>query len=209
MDCIHLVTEMEPTDICILAVRDSDITSISKELKELDCLTVHCSGATPLSALNNLKRIGVWYPLQTFSRDFTVDLSGIPIALESNSQTDIDLLERLALAVNAKPVSIDSEQRSSLHLAAVLVNNFVNHLFSLGQEVLIDQSLDFDLLIPLIEETVRKANINGPKNSQTGPAVRNDEVTIKKHLEALREPTTQEVYRILTRSIIEFHGKKL
>ncbi len=206
---IREVSEMQSTDICILAVKDSDILPLSKELKDLDSLIVHCSGATPLSVLDDLKRYGVWYPLQTFSRDFAVELNGVPIALESNAKSDYQLLEKLALAVDAKPIAIDSEQRSSLHLAAVMVNNFVNHLFSLGKEVVSDQGLDFDLLIPLIEETVRKAGTKGPKESQTGPAVREDQVTIHKHLEALNQPTTQEVYRILTRSIIEFHGKKL
>lgn len=206
---VKSVRDLEKADVCLLAVQDSHIGDLVGELATKDMLVVHCSGATPLSVLDGLSKTGVWYPVQTFSRDRVVSLQDVPIAIETTHKEDQDLLIRLALKLQAKPINVASDQRGVLHLSAVMVNNFVNHLFSLGEDELLKAGLSFDLLLPLIQETVRKASANGPKQSQTGPAMRGDGPTIRKHLDLLNDPITREVYKQLTSSIIEFHGKKL
>ncbi|PQB04520.1 Rossmann-like and DUF2520 domain-containing protein [Aureitalea marina] len=206
---IETLETMNPADICLLAVRDSDIAGLVPQLRQFDMMIAHCSGATPLSELDGLKRAGVWYPLQTFSKDLRAPLKNITVALESNDDDDLELLSGLALALHANPIRVDSAQRRVLHLSAVLVNNFVNHLFTLGKTELDQVGLSFDLLLPLIQETVRKASLNGPEDSQTGPAVRNDHETIQKHLDLLSDPKTRELYIQLTQSILQRHGKEL
>jgi predicted short-subunit dehydrogenase-like oxidoreductase (DUF2520 family) len=103
---------------------------------------------------------------------------------------------------------INSEQRKSLHLAAVFVNNFVNHLYYIGNEICNENDVPFDILLPLIEETFKKLDDLSPLEAQTGPAKRNDEQTIKNQLDQLKNNTHKEIYRILTKSIQETHGRK-
>ena len=92
-------------------------------------------------------------------------------------------------------------------MTAVFVNNFANHLFHIGQSIIEKEQLDFDLLKPLMQETVNKIINNTPFDMQTGPARRDDQKTIKKaqkistkvpricHLYALLTINIQDAYR--------------
>lgn len=108
-----------------------------------------------------------------------------------------------------KVVEISSEDRRKLHLAAVFINNFTNHLYHISEEIVTENNLDFDLLKPLIMETAIKVNILSPSEAQTGPAKRNDKKKIEKHLDLLNNDQYREIYKIITKSIQQAHGKKL
>ena len=104
--------------------------------------------------------------------------------------------------------NIDSNQRKSLHIAAVFVCNFVNHLYKIGNEICNENNIDFEILKPLIQETANKILKLSPEEAQTGPAKRNDSTTINKHLAILTDENQKEIYKLLTKSIID-NGKKL
>ena len=159
--------------------------------------------------LPNSARSGVFYPLQTFSKDREVDFENIPLCVEAKNLEDLVLLKKLAKAISKSVYEISSEQRKSLHLAAVFVNNFTNHLYHIGNEICRKNKLPFDILKPLILETASKVNTLPPIEAQTGPAKRNDEETIEKQLDQLQNREQREVYQILTNSIKASYGKKL
>jgi len=171
-------------------------------------LVVHTSGAADLIELKSVSRKGVFYPLQTFSKNKEIDFSSIPICIEAENKNDLVLLETLALAISKKCHPINSVQRKSLHVSAVFVNNFVNHLYTIGSEICIENGLPFDLLIPIIQETSNKIQDLSPFDAQTGPAKRSDTKTIKDHLSILNK-NQQEIYILLTNSIIKTYGEKL
>jgi predicted short-subunit dehydrogenase-like oxidoreductase (DUF2520 family) len=104
--------------------------------------------------------------------------------------------------------SISSEQRKALHVAAVFVCNFVNHLYKIGNAICEENQLSFDLLKPLIQETAQKIIQLTPENAQTGPAKRNDTATINSHLNFLTYENQKAIYKLITKSIID-DGKKL
>jgi predicted short-subunit dehydrogenase-like oxidoreductase (DUF2520 family) len=82
-------------------------------------------------------------------------------------------------------------------------------MFTAGKEVTLKSGLPFEVLKPLIFETVEKALESGPENAQTGPAVRRDANTIEKHMELLSfSPELKNIYSEITRSII-YHYKKI
>lgn len=193
-------------DLFILAVSDDAIAEVAQQIKlPRESVVVHTSGGQPLSVLAgaSTQQIGVFYPLQTFSKRQAIDFQRVPICLEANSKEVLDKLTKLAKRVSNKVQAIDSEQRAVLHVAAVFANNFINHLLRMSEQLLHDRQLDTTLLHPLIQETVAKALEISPAQAQTGPARRHDEQTIAHHLDYLqtRDPSYAAVYKTLTAHI--------
>jgi predicted short-subunit dehydrogenase-like oxidoreductase (DUF2520 family) len=186
-------------DVVIISVSDDAVITVANQLKDNNSLVVHTSGTVSLDAIS-AKRRGVFYPLQSFTKNKSVDFSTIPFCLETGIPKDLILLENLVTALQAKAYNINSKQRKKLHLAAVFVNNFTNHMYQIGQEICKEHQVPFEVLLPLIEETAKKITSVSPKDAQTGPAKRNDQQTIKNHLEQLNSQQ-QEIYKLITKSI--------
>lgn len=193
-----------PADLYLIAVSDDAIGEVSRNLPFKGRLVAHTSGSVALDELSPENRSGVFYPLQTFSENREVDFSEIPLCIEAEKEEDAVLLTNMANNISRQVYPVNSEQRRSLHLAAVFVNNFVNHLYAIGNTICREHELPFDLLKPLIAETARKIKTMSPEDAQTGPAKRNDQTTIQKHLARLNEDSLQkEIYKLLTKSIRE------
>jgi len=203
----HL-SQLKDADIYIIAISDNHITELEAKLYLNNKLVVHTSGSVTMSELKRNTNIGVFYPLQSFSKDKNVDFSTIPLCIESNDKSSFFLLDKLANLITDKVYHINSEQRKSIHLAAVFVNNFVNHMYQIGNEVCTTNNVPFEILQPLIQETAQKIMSLSPIEAQTGPAKRNDTKTIDKHL-AMLTSNQQEIYTLLTKNIYKTHGKKL
>nr|WP_315146373.1 Rossmann-like and DUF2520 domain-containing protein [uncultured Flavobacterium sp.] len=200
--------DLAKADLYIIAVSDDAITTVSSQLPFKNRLVVHTSGSVSLDALDKKNRKGSFYPLQTFSKNKAVDFSQIPICLESENETDLEFLKKVAKIVSNKVYKIDSQQRKALHISAVFVNNFVNYLYQIGNEICIENQVPFEILKPLILETANKVMTLSPTDAQTGPAKRNDIQTIESHLAALTNKNQNTIYKILTQSI-QNNGKKL
>lgn len=185
------------------------IPEVASKIAHLDGLVVHTSGSVTLKALDSCKRAGVFYPLQTFSKNKELDYSQIPFCLEANNPSDLQLLKKMANSISGKAYEITSEQRKKLHLSAVFVCNFVNHLYSIGEEICRENNIPFEILQPLIKETADKVKDSSPSEVQTGPAIRNDRSTIDAHLKLLSSSENKEIYQLITTAIQSFHGKKL
>jgi predicted short-subunit dehydrogenase-like oxidoreductase (DUF2520 family) len=201
----------DSTNIIIVAVPDHSLKSV---LESIICtqetLVVHTAGSFGFEIFpENIGRKGIFYPLQTFSRNREIQFNGLPFLIESSDKESSDLLRNIAESIGGKVHFVDSERRRMIHLAAVFVSNFTNHMLTMGNEVALKAGFTSDILEPLIKETISKALDLGPENSQTGPAVRNDQNTIEKHLELLSfSPDMQRIYNEMTRSIIEYHKTK-
>lgn len=200
--------ELKEADIYIIAVADDAISKISAQLNVKNKLVVHTSGAANLNELKSISYKGVFYPLQTFSKDKKIDFSSIPICIEADSKSNLLLLEKLAKTISKSCYYINSEQRKKLHVAAVFVNNFVNHLYYIGNEICDKNNIPFEILLPIIKETAVKIESLSPFEAQTGPAKRNDLKTIKNHKTILTKHQ-KEIYTLLTKSIYATYGKKL
>ena len=195
-------------DLYIIAVSDDAIATISSQLPFKNRLVVHTSGSVSLNALNDNNRKGVFYPLQTFTKNKAVDFKTIPICLESENATDFQLLDKVAKAISEKVFAINSDKRKALHVAAVFVNNFTNHLYQIGSEICLEHQVPFEILKPLITETAQKIMVLSPEEAQTGPAKRNDTATIEAHEAFISNENHLKIYKILTQSI-QHNGKKL
>ncbi|MGZ3754232.1 MAG: Rossmann-like and DUF2520 domain-containing protein [Mucilaginibacter sp.] len=193
------------TDLFIIAVKDDIIGPVAEQLAGYQKLMVHTSGATDLFTLLAFSDdVGVFYPLQTFSKNREVDFLLVPLCIEGATTEITSLLTHLAQTISNKVYTITSEKRKILHLAAVFACNFPNYLYAIAQQLLAQQHMEFDMLKPLIMETAEKVQQNLPAQVQTGPAVRHDEITMDFHLKLLNnQPELQEIYTLLSQGIIK------
>lgn len=201
-DLSSVVTDAQ---LYIVSLKDAAFVQLLPEIvagKE-NALWVHTAGSIPMDVwAGKVNRYGVFYPMQTFSKQRTVDFRQIPVFVESNSAEDTRTLKDIASVLSENVYEADSEQRKSLHLAAVFTCNFTNHMYALAAGLLKKYGLPFEVMLPLIDETARKVHELEPRLAQTGPAVRYDENVIGEHLQMLSdEPDMQELYRLISESI--------
>lgn len=193
--------------VFILAVSDDVIEEVVNEIVlPEDAILVHSSGSQPLQilALAATFRIGVLYPLQTFSKLKKVDFAEIPVFVESNQEEVREVLMRMAKAISRKVQVIDSSKRVALHVAAVFASNFTNHMLSISKTIMEVSDLPYDWLKPLIAETITKSLSIGPEAAQTGPAKRGDLEILDKHLAMLQEDEQiAELYKLISQHIID------
>jgi len=195
------------SDVFIISVSDDAIQDIVREIiLPEDAILVHTSGSQPLSALGYAATpdLGVFYPLQTFSKAKKVDFKDIPIFVECETEESEKVLMKMAKAISGKVKKIDSHDRKALHVAAVFASNFTNHMLTISKEILGSSKLDFEVLKPLIVETINKSLTMGPENSQTGPAKRGDLEILDRHIEFLQhDETLAEIYQLISQHILD------
>ncbi|MBC5842756.1 MAG: DUF2520 domain-containing protein [Flavobacteriaceae bacterium] len=211
LDNSQIITDIQnlsEADVYIVAVSDDAIASVSQQLAFKNRLVVHTSGSVSVAVISDANRKGVFYPLQSFTKNKEVDFSTIPICLEAENATDFQLLDTVAKLISTKVYAINSQQRQALHVAAVFVNNFTNHLYQIGKTICDENQIPFTILQPLITETAQKIATLSPAQSQTGPAIRKDEKTIAAHEAFLTDENQIAIYKILTQSI-QNNGKEL
>lgn len=199
---------LKDADVYIIAVSDDAIAELSKQLTFKNKLVVHTSGSVGVYDIDKKQKRGVFYPLQTFSKDAEMNFKNVPICIETIDKKDYHILKELAISIGSPTKKVNSDQRRVLHLAAVFVNNFTNQLYRIGHEITESKSAEFDLLKPLILETANKIQELSPYMAQTGPAKRHDKKTIKKHLKSLENDHHKAIYELLTLSIQQTHGRK-
>ena len=192
----------------IIAVSDDAIPEVVAALQlPEEALLVHTSGSQPLSVLKRsaTPRVGVFYPLQTFSKHHPLDFHQVPICLESEDSDTLYKLTKLAKSISGHVALLNSQERRVLHVAAVFASNFTNHMLRMAETLAEAHQLDYELLKPLIEETIRKSLATSPEQAQTGPAVRGDARTIKQHQAFLKkfDPDYAKVYRVITQHIMK------
>lgn len=195
------------SDLYIIAIADDAIVKVAGQVKPKNGIVVHTSGSIGIDTLKICSNnIGVFYPLQTFSKQKNIDLKSVPFCIEgNNSSTEKSLIE-LASKISNNVNLINSNQRKQLHLAAVFACNFSNHCYQIADELLNSSGLKLDLLFPLIKETASKIETVAPKNAQTGPAIRHDEKVIQEHINLLKDhPDYQNLYKFVTQSIQKSH----
>lgn len=193
--------------VFFLAVSDDAIQEVVREIVlPEDAILVHTSGSQPLSVLQDAAtaHVGVFYPLQTFSKLRKIEFSDIPIFIESESPETVKVLNTMAKSISKHVSGITSKERLALHVAAVFASNFTNHMLLLSQQIMRENSLSYDWLKPLISEMMTKSLTIGPENAQTGPARRGDFETLDRHMEFLNEDESlAELYKVISQDIVD------
>ena len=211
---VHYTTNIDDiykqADIYIFSLSDSAITSVAEKISfENNPLLLHTAGSVSKEVLSTFsKNYGVIYPLQTFSKQRELNFREIPLCYDANSKSNTNIVENICTTLCDKTYHMGDEERKKLHLAAVFACNFSNYMYSLAEDVLDKNNIDFEIIKPLIQETAAKINDLSPKKAQTGPAIRNDKSTMNKHKELLGDNTElKKLYTFISNNILKFKDK--
>lgn len=205
---ISSLHDVDLGSIAIICVSDGAIAEVVARLPA-SVKAAYTSGSIRLEDLPKRANLGVFYPLQTFSHGSAVNISEVPFLIEAHDAKFEEELFALANTISERVILANSIDRYNTHIAAVMVNNFTNFLFYLAEKHLKEHALDFDILKPLIKETVRKLDDFSPLDAQTGPAARNDQHVIQHHIQSISQPETKELYKLFSNFIskeLEHHG---
>ncbi len=195
-------------DIYIIAVTDAALES-SEKLKGLkNKFNVHTAGSVSINVLKNCSpTYGVLYPLQTLSKE-TEHIPDIPFLIEGNNKETLEKIREFANSLSNNVIDSTDEERLRYHVAAVFAGNFTNHLYAIAEAFCKKEKISFKNLFPLMNEVTNKANNFSPREVQTGPAIREDIVTLNRHLQTLGpHPDLKYIYLKLSESILKLHEK--
>ena len=196
-------------DLYIVSVKDDAVFEIRKKLKIRDKLVVHTSGTLPFDALKKCSsQFGIFYPLQTFSKNRMPDFEEIPFFVWASSSASLLDLYDVAAALSKKVFTAKEDKLKTIHLAAVFASNFTNHLLKISKDILEENEIDFQILKPLVEETFKKAFELSPEDAQTGPAKRGDCTTTDKHKSMLKRDDWRALYVLFSGMIREEYADK-
>lgn len=193
-------------DFYLIAVNDDAVAKVAAAMPRVAGTVMHTSGSVPASVLAPASQsYGVFYPLQTFSRNADVDISRVPFFTEGSDEATLGRIDSLARTLSDHVYHADSQKRSVLHVAAVMACNFANVLWDCAADILSGAGYPLTVFEPLLEVTLSKAMSAGPRQAQTGPAKRGDKAVIDSHIKAL-PPELKPIYRLLTDEIIRRHS---
>lgn len=196
-------------DLYIFSVKDAVLETLLSEMPLTKGIWIHTAGSISISIFKKFTaRYGVLYPLQTFSKQRTIELINVPLFIEASDRDTFKELNELSLKLSSNVCELESSKRAYLHLTAIFACNFANNLYSISKEILDKEGIAFNALIPLIQETTAKIGDMSPQEAQTGPAVRFDENVINKHLALIDNPMDKEIYSLMSKSIYERNKNK-
>lgn len=201
---LPLLTDISQIDsaLTLICVSDDAIAEVAKALEPYKGIVVHTSGSVPALALSAFDHFGVLYPVQTMTKQGKVNFEKVPLCITASDAATLDTLNTIAGLLSQQVYILDDEQRLKVHLAAVMANNFINHLVVMSKDYLLKNNLDYEIILPLIRTTLEKLTQPPYNFQQTGPAARNDIGVITKHLDLLADdPALQKLYQTITESI--------
>ena len=213
LDCSatsHVDAIRNDADLYIISVSDDGLESLVGKLHLGKGLVVHTSGSLAMDILSSLSEsIGVFYPLQTFTKERKMDLTTVPFCIEANSPETLEQIKTIAGKLSSDVREVSSAQRRQLHLAAVFACNFTNYMYFIAIEIVQEAGLNFDLLLPLIKETAQKITDLSPAAAQTGPALRDDKQVMEQHVKMLSQwPEYQDLYKRISIEILKIKSLK-
>ncbi len=197
------------TSMVFICINDDAVPAVISMI-DPSLPVVHTSGSVSIEVLNyRFEKCGVFYPFQTFTKNVNIGDLYFPVCLEANCDAIAKNIEYIAGKVSKQVVWMNSIKRKELHLSGVMLNNFTNHLMVRSAEYLDGHHIDSNLLLPLLEETVRKIKENTPADVQTGPARRNNQGIISDHLRLLSNYThLYDIYNVMSKSIVDYYNTK-
>ncbi len=208
---INDITHIEQNaDLYMIAVSDNAIETILSSFDFSHKKVIHTAGSVPLNIFPpDVSNAGILYPFQTFSKKRTINFREVPLCIEANNPEFENFLLDLSSQLSDNVQMVNSDKRKYLHLSGVFACNFVNHLYYIAGNILEEQTLDAKLLFPLIKETAAKIESLSPLQAQTGPALRNDTKSLKKHLDLLTlKPEYREIYKWFSEQIFKTSAKQ-
>lgn len=194
-------------DIYFICKQDKSIEETVKLLPKTSGLIVHTSGTLEIGILSTAQNHGVFYPFQSFRKEFPLQEPDFPIFIEANTKANEEFLTNLANKISSTVITASVSERQKVHLSGVFASNFVNFLIEKAYCQLPEKFDSKKILHPLLNESIKRLSQGSPKEFQTGPAVRNDVAIMQKHLSELENPDDKQIYELLSSLIVKYFAK--
>ena len=197
-------------DLCLICIPDDNIADLSAQLPICKGIIAHSSGTVSLDAIAEKHPLrAIFYPPMSLRPDAQTPIEKITFCLEAKDPQSLEQLEEFCSQHQIPSARLNSEDRASLHLAAVISHNFSNYLYHLSHGILKDKNLSLELLKPLLQEQVRQIDTQDPAERQTGPAKRKDFATLQKHISLLPDENSKTIYKLISNAILGDNEEKL
>ncbi len=200
-------TQVKESEVYIICVSDGNIKEVATQIPYKGALIVHTAGSVSIDEIET-ERKGVLYPLQTFSKNRTLNYKEIPFFVEANYLADENILKNICQKISNKVHLLTSQDRIKLHLAAVWLCNYTNFNAVIAQEILNEAHISFEILKPLLDETFEKLQTENPIYTQTGPAKRNDITILEKHKALMKNKNYKDLYEKYYNTIVAYYHNK-
>jgi predicted short-subunit dehydrogenase-like oxidoreductase (DUF2520 family) len=204
--------------LVVIAVPDDAIADAARELSRAGGFwqgrgVFHMSGLVTAAALGPLASRGALvaslHPVQTFPRKDTPPrvFRGITWGLEGSPEA-VEAATGIVRALGGHVLLLAEKEKALYHAACVLASNALVALEGTAAKLLeragVGQDQALRTLLPLMQGTLQSVKTLGIKRALTGPLLRGDIGTIRRHLSALRaEPEAGKVYGILARQALD------
>ena len=199
----------DTAELVFITTPDDAIATVASQLKwHAGQRVVHCSGAESTDILQPARKLGAhigsFHPLQTFAsaKQAIENIPGSTFALEAEPPL-LDILKDMATALDGHWIELKASDKVAYHAAAVIACNYMVTLVKLATDLWQTFSIPphqaTQALLPLLRGTINNIDTVGIPQCLTGPIVRGDTGTIKKHLDALQKiaPSLLSTYREL------------
>ena len=200
------IASLPAADVVIISVPDNTLHDVAAAAAQCfpDALLLHTAGSIPMDALREAgaTRYGVLYPMQTVNKNSPVSLKGVTTFIEGCDDAVTEVVKKIACLISDRVVYATSEQRCSLHVAAVFACNFPNAVYNMAYELMQRSGLPFDAMLPLIDEAARKVHRMTPLEAQTGPARRGDNNVMNAH-KSMLDSELADIYETLSNYIMK------
>jgi len=178
----------------------------------------HTSGLLPAGILGPLAkrgaRIASLHPVQSFPRKDVPPsvFEGITWGLEGDAAA-FEEAEGIVRALRGNVLLLSAKDKAFYHAACALASNAFVALEWTAAEVLgkagVPEEDARGILLPLVQGTLQNVKSFGLEGALTGPVVRGDAATVRKHLEALkRDPAARDVYTVLGKQILRLAARR-
>ena len=211
-------------DLVWFCVPDGEIEKCARLLAARDWkgkIAVHSSGAMTSDELSVLRKRGAHvasvHPMMTFVEGVTPALKGVGFAIEGDREA-AQTISKIVRRLGGESFPIAAKDKALYHAWGTFLSPLLTALLAAGEEVAKGAAVPANRsrrwMLPIVRQTVENYAKQGGARGFSGPIVRGDAATIKKHLEVLRKlPLARDVYVTLARSAMRTlptrHAKEL
>lgn len=191
------------SDLYIFSIKDDSYENLLQQLPFRLPLAAHTAGSLSMRIFESYaESYGILYPYQSVNKNMDFKGVVVPLCVEANDKTIENELFAFAQKLTSVVQKLDESQRMVLHRAAIFGCNFTNAMYSIAYDILREHDIDWQMIMPLLQNTMEKVKTMNPHEAQTGPAQRGDQNVIQFHLDALHDELLKDIYRVMTDYIL-------
>ncbi len=203
-------------DVVWFCVPDSEIARAARDLAGKFAwrgkIALHASGALSSDELGVLRQKGAAvasvHPLMTFVKGSRPSLEGVPFAIEGDAGA-VKAARGIVRDLGGEAFAIRKREKAAYHAWGTFASPLLTALLATTEQVArlagVKEKAARRRMSPILFQTLSNYVSLGAASGFSGPIVRGDVETVKRHLRALRStPVAREVYLALARGALEY-----